>query len=147
MANPSKRKGTDAENKVRDLFKRHWPETERRAQEGSQDKGDLINVPRTCVEVKAEKGFHLGPWLKEAEVERSRLGARWGIVVHKRIGTTDAAKWFATMEGATALDLIRLANLALDAGLDEVSAPDARMRSSDAASSKHRKVVRRRPTT
>lgn len=115
MANRSKQKGTDAENKVRDLFKTVWPETERRAQEGCNDKGDLINVPRTCVEVKSCKAMTLGPWLKEAEAERARLQARWGLVVHKRVGTTDPAAWFATMDGATALDLIRLANQALDA--------------------------------
>lgn len=132
MANPSKRKGTDAENKGRDFFKTVWPEVERRAQEGALDKGDLINVPRTCVEIKSAKGFHLGPWLKEAEAERARLGARWGLVFHKRVGTTDPAKWFATMEGATMLDLLRLANLALDAGLD---------------SPKRRRVVRKRPNT
>ena len=52
----------------------------------ADDVGDVRGIPRTVIEVKAEKAFNPSGWLAEAEVERKNAGADYGIVIAKRPG-------------------------------------------------------------
>lgn len=52
----------------------------------TDDVGDVRGVPRTAVEVKAEKAFNPSGWLAEAEKERINAGADWAVVFAKRPG-------------------------------------------------------------
>jgi len=71
----SKQKGTLAETAVANFFKQTFPAVERRALSGTQDKGDLANVPNSVVEVKNQRTYKIHEWMKETETERINAGA------------------------------------------------------------------------
>lgn len=62
-----------------------------RARNGGKDRGDVGGVrsahgARVVVECKDAASMTLGPWVREAEVERGNDDALVGLVVHKRRG-------------------------------------------------------------
>lgn len=63
---------------------------ERRARNGSKDRGDVSGVRciagRVVVECKDVRKMALSGWVDEAEVERGNDDAAVGVVVHKRLG-------------------------------------------------------------
>lgn len=88
MANPAKAKGSQAERDSAALLKNAgFQDADREFGAGrSEDVGDIRNIPRTVIEVKAEKAFNPSGWLAEAESERINAGADYGIVFAKRPG-------------------------------------------------------------
>lgn len=109
MANPSKAKGTDFEvNQVLPALVAYWPEAERRAQSGSQDRGDF-HIPgekRFIIEAKNRTQLALPKWLREAEVEAKNAGVPYGVVCHKRKGTRVPGEQYVTMTLDTFLGLV-----------------------------------------
>jgi hypothetical protein len=79
---------------------------ERRVKHGANDRGDISGVrmvtgERVVIETKDYGGvYHVGEWLREAEVERGNDDARIGVVVAKRRGKADPAEAvvFMTLE-------------------------------------------------
>ena len=79
---------------------------ERRVKHGANDRGDISGVrmvtgERVVLECKDYGGvYHVGEWLREAEVERGNDDARVGVVVAKRRGKADPAEAvvFMTLE-------------------------------------------------
>lgn len=63
---------------------------ERRARNGSKDRGDLSGVRciagRLVVECKDVRKMDLSGWVNEAETERGNDDAAVGVVAHKRSG-------------------------------------------------------------
>lgn len=63
---------------------------ERRARNGSKDRGDIGGVRciagRVVVECKDVRKMNLSGWVDEAETERGNDDAAVGVVVHKRLG-------------------------------------------------------------
>lgn len=81
MANPSGRRGTYWENRVAAYAATHgFPLAERRARQGSKDRGDISGIPLVVIECKNEKRMDLPRYLREAEVERVNAGAALGVV-------------------------------------------------------------------
>jgi hypothetical protein len=88
---------------------------ERRVRNGNKDRGDISGVRspvcgRIVLECKDYGGvYHVGEWLREAEVERGNDDAAVGVVVAKRRGKSDPAEAvvfmtleaFARLVGAT----------------------------------------------
>lgn len=108
MANPSKRKGTSAEQLVAGAYRDHgWPFAERRALSGSNDRGDIAGVPSVVTEVKACRTMALNAWLKEAEVERLNDNAEIAVVWHKLVGLGDPLDWPVSMRGHQWLRLLK----------------------------------------
>jgi hypothetical protein len=108
MTNRSKQKGTSFESSLLPALKAKRPETERRALEGKNDKGDFY-IPgedRFIVEAKNHKEMGLSGWLKEASVEAANAGVPHGVVFHKKRGTTDPRQQYATMTVGDFLDLV-----------------------------------------
>lgn len=104
----SKQKGTAAETAVvRYLQANGFPHVERRALAGVNDRGDISGIPGVVLEVKNCKRIELAGWLDELEAEMTNAGAYIGAVVHKRRGTTDPGKWFATLPFSVLVDLLR----------------------------------------
>ncbi|KAM9863113.1 hypothetical protein ACI1US_00998 [Leucobacter sp. BZR 635] len=65
---------------------------ERRRLSGSKDRGDIaglrtVDQQRIVAEVKNTAKLALGPWLREAEIERGNDDAAVGVVIHKRHGS------------------------------------------------------------
>jgi hypothetical protein len=79
---------------------------ERRVRNGNKDRGDISGVRspicgRVVIEAKDYGGvYHVGEWLREAEVERGNDDAAVGVVVAKRRGKSDPAEAvvFMTLE-------------------------------------------------
>lgn len=107
MVNRPKEKGTSFETSLLPALRLYYPGAERRALQGKHDKGDFI-LPgaKYALEAKNCKEMKLSEWLKEAEVEAKNLGVPYGVVVHKKRGTTDPRKQYVTMDLGTFLDLI-----------------------------------------
>lgn len=83
---------------------------DRRVTTGTKDRGDITGLQhmggRVVLELKDYGGrFLLGPWLREAEIERGNDDALVGAVVIKRRGITDPADQVVAM---TVRDLVAL---------------------------------------
>lgn len=105
----SKAIGTKGENAVVAYLKTHgWPDAERRALGGSLDKGDVINTPNVCFQVKAGQAAEraswktIRNWLVATEIQAARCGPDvLPVLVVKRAGKGDqsVALWRAVMPG------------------------------------------------
>ena len=106
--NRSKARGTAAETAVVAWLQAHgFPAAERRALNGSSDRGDIAGIPRTCLEVKSCNKTELAAWLDEATREAVNAHATTTAVVHKRRGRTDPGTWYVTCDLATFTNLLR----------------------------------------
>ena len=102
----SKDIGTAAESAVvRVMRASGWPDAERAALHGAQDRGDLTGIGAVCVEVKgghraetASDGQVLA-WMAELDAECVHKGADVGVLVLKRkgVGAANADRWWAVM--------------------------------------------------
>jgi hypothetical protein len=93
LTNRSKNIGTAGETAVVKYLRRTgFPEAERRALAGQQDKGDILVCPGIIAEVKAgyaaEKAsdHQLRLWVQETERERVNADAEHAFLVVKRLG-------------------------------------------------------------
>ena len=95
----SKQKGTFAESAIVDYLKQFWSNVERRALSGSNDKGDIANVPNAVIEIKNQKSYKIPEWIKETEQERINAGTPYGVLVVKpnKVGITKIDQWWAIM--------------------------------------------------
>lgn len=106
MANPSKQKGSAAEKAVVEYLKAHgYPMAERRVMGGTQDRGDIAGVPRTVIEVKAEKALNIAAAVDEAEIEANNDSARWFAAVLKR-RMRPAGDWYAVMPFSVYVEML-----------------------------------------
>jgi hypothetical protein len=107
MSARSKDKGTAAESAVVAYLRAAgYVHAERRASSGAKDRGDIAGVYGLVIEVKDCARMELGAWIGEAIAERENDHAVWGVVWHKRRGTTDPGRWFVSMDGETFTRLI-----------------------------------------
>ena len=61
-----------------------FPDVERPALSGRNDKGDLINIPGWTLEAKAEKRITLSDYMKELEREQAVGATKYGCVIVKK---------------------------------------------------------------
>ncbi len=109
MVNRPRIKGTAWESKiVAALVRAGWPYAERRALNGSVDKGDVAGIPGWVIEAKDCRKLEFGPWLREAHQEAFNVGhdAR-GVVWAKRRGYPEAEDGFVVMSGETFMRLLK----------------------------------------
>lgn len=104
----SKQKGTAAETAVVKYLieKLKKPHIERRSLNGINDRGDITGIPGVVIEVKNHARMTLAEWLEELDKEIKNDNASTGVVIHKKKGTTDVGKWYATMPVSVWADLI-----------------------------------------
>lgn len=99
----AKAAGTRHESNVVAYLAEHIDDRiERRRQSGARDRGDVsgwrFNGQRIVAELKDYGGeIKVGPWLKEAEVERLNDDAGVGLVIAKRRGVTDPGEQIVLM--------------------------------------------------
>ena len=93
-----KQKGTAAETAVVNwLVSKGRKHVERRTLNGVKDRGDINGIIGVVIEVKNHQRMALSEWVDELVVEIGNDNASSGVVIHKRKGTTDVGKWYATM--------------------------------------------------
>lgn len=91
----AKAAGARFERLIADYLAEHVDDrVDRRVKTGGKDKGDIAGLRhmggRIVLELKDYGGrYLLGPWLREADIERGNDDAMVGAVVIKRRGTTD----------------------------------------------------------
>ena len=105
--NKSKIKGTSAETAVVNwLISKGRKHVERRALAGFLDRGDIAGIPCVVIEVKNHREMKLSAWLKELELEMANDKAETGVIIHKKTGTLDVGKWYATMPASVWFKLL-----------------------------------------
>jgi hypothetical protein len=108
VVNRARIKGTSWETVIVDYLRAAgWPHAERRALNGSKDRGDIAGLPGVVIEAKNCKIVELGPWIREAEAERHNDGAGVGVVWMKRRGKAAAEDGYVVMSGAQFVQLLR----------------------------------------
>ncbi len=96
----SKAKGTRWESAIVDFLRVSGvPHAERRALNGSQDRGDIAGIPGVVIEGKNAKAVTLAAWLDEAEAERVNDNALIAAVWHHRRGKASPGDGYVTMSG------------------------------------------------
>jgi hypothetical protein len=82
---------------------------ERRALNGSKDRGDIAGLPGVVIEAKSATRLELAGWLDEAETEGVNDSADIAAVWIKRRGRISAGAGYAVMSGETFARLLRAA--------------------------------------
>lgn len=83
----SKRRGTAFETAVVTYLREQgFPFAERRALQGTKDRGDVAGIPGWVLECKSEVSVRLALYMNELQAELANDGARWGAAVVKRRG-------------------------------------------------------------
>jgi hypothetical protein len=111
----AKAAGSRFEKSIADAFAWHLKDDriERRVTNGARDRGDIGGVrtasgQRLTVEAK-DYGGRLLPaqWIREAKAEAVNDGAAAGVVVAKRLGTTEPLEQYVIMDVETLFILIQ----------------------------------------
>ncbi len=104
----AKQAGTRYETSLIPLLAGYYPGAERRARNGSKDRGDF-NLPgehRYVLEAKDCARMDLPGWLRQARVEAGNAGVPYGVVVHKRRGKSEPPLQYVTLELGDFLQLV-----------------------------------------
>lgn len=110
MANPSQKKGTAWETAIVEYLRGNGvPHAERRAKNGSKDRGDITGIPGVVIEGKSVARLALAGWMDEATAERANDNAEVGVVWIKRRGKSSPGHGFVIMDGDQLLQLLRAA--------------------------------------
>lgn len=116
----AKAAGTRTETAAAEYLNRYVDDRiERRRLSGAKDRGDLsglrIHGQRLVAEVKDCARLEVGPWLREAEIERGNDDALAGVVIAKRHGKGAAADLVVLMTLADFAALLTGARSELEA--------------------------------
>jgi hypothetical protein len=98
----AKKAGTSFETLIAAYLSKHVDDRiERRARNGSADRGDIGGIRhlggRVVLECKNTAKINLAGWAAEAEIERGNDDATVGAIVHKRHGKGNAADQWVTL--------------------------------------------------
>ena len=100
----AKQAGTQMERLVAEFlaFRLADDRIERRAKNGSNDRGDITGVKtitgaRVVIEVKNTHRDNLPAWIREAAVEAGNDDAPIGVVAHKKHGSANPADQYVSM--------------------------------------------------
>lgn len=105
--NRPKIKGTRWESAIVDYLRSNGvPHAERRASNGTKDRGDVAGIPGVVTEAKCAARMELAAWLDEAEAERVNDGAALAAVWSKRRGRASPGDGYVTISGATWVRLL-----------------------------------------
>ena len=100
----AKQAGTQMERLVAEFlaFRLADDRIERRAKNGSNDRGDITGVKtitgaRVVIEVKNAHRDNLPAWIREAAIEAGNDDAPIGVVAHKKHGSANPADQYVSM--------------------------------------------------
>jgi hypothetical protein len=92
MTTKSKQRGTETETMVVKHLRPWWPEAERRILAGVNDKGDVINVPLFCLEIKGDRSNRLSAWKEETLREMGNAGTPYCALI-VRVERKPVGQW------------------------------------------------------
>lgn len=119
----SKRKGTAWEAAVVGYLRENGvPHAERRALNGSKDRGDIAGIPGVVLEAKSATRIDLAAWLDETEQERRNDNASIGATWIKRRGKTSPGQGYVLMPGERFLRLLADAGYIAQPPLNDITA-------------------------
>lgn len=103
--NTSRRKGNRAEVEVVRFLREHGydVETSRAARGGYQSGADIVGDFPMVIEVKNQARIDLAGWWAQAEYQANGKPA---VVIHKRVGKSNPAEWWVTMDLQTLLRML-----------------------------------------
>lgn len=104
-------RGTRAETAFVDWLRRHYPYVERRALNGSSDRGDVAGIPGVVVEVKAAKRMDLPGWLRELDDEMEHDLSDVGFLAVKPVGKTRGEDYYIVCRPDVIVRLLKEAGL------------------------------------
>lgn len=108
MTNRSKAKGTAWESKiVAALNAAHWPHAERRALNGSTDRGDITGIPGVVIEAKDHNRITLAEFVDQANIEAANACADIGAAWLHRKGHSSPLDGYVVMDGSTFIHLLK----------------------------------------
>lgn len=102
----NKRLGWEAEDAVVDWLISWGFPAERRSKHGKGDKGDIIGVPYTCIEVKNWSKMDLAGWLKQLKIEMQNSDSLSGAIIVKKRGKGNPKDWYVVMDGEQWIQLL-----------------------------------------
>lgn len=102
----SRRKGNAAEVEVVHALERAGfrAMSSRAARGGYQSGEDIVTNFPLSIEVKNQARLDLAGWWRQAQ---EQAGDKHPVVVHKRVGKSQAEEWWATMDLATLISLVQ----------------------------------------
>ena len=107
MTNRSKQKGSAWERRFVDYLVEHgFPYAERRALEGTNDRGDVAGVPGVVFELKNCSHHELAAWMDEMVTEKRNAKAELGVVGFPRKSHA-TGRAYVLMELDQLLEMIR----------------------------------------
>lgn len=113
MTNPPKKKGTAHETAIVSYAVEHgFPNAHRNALTGNKDTGDVNLRGRypVALEAKNLKTMTLTKSMREAKAEAAHLGDNaLPVVIQKKVGTANVGEYFAVLEFADFLYLLKAA--------------------------------------
>jgi hypothetical protein len=111
----NRRKGLDAERAVaRYLRTVGFPQAERAVRTGFNaggrkvaDPGDIAGIPGVVIQVKNTAREDIAGWMEEVAEQSFKSDAAMGILVQRRSGKSDPARWWAWLMVSELMDLPR----------------------------------------
>jgi len=93
--NKNKRKGTAAETAfVKWMNENGFPLVERRALNGTRDRGDVSGLVGVVIEIKSGSRLSIPEWMKETLQEQINDGASEGYLIIKPKGKGKVEQWW-----------------------------------------------------
>jgi ATP:corrinoid adenosyltransferase len=103
----SKKKGTGWETAVVQFLKENGvPHAERRALNGTKDRGDIAGIPGVVIECKNERAVALAAYADETAAEAANDSAPIGLAWIKRRGKASPASGYVLLDGNTLIRLL-----------------------------------------
>lgn len=114
----SMRKGTAWETAVVQFLKENGvPYAERRAKNGSKDRGDIAGIPGVVIECKNERAITLAAYADEATTEAINDDAPVAVAWIKRRGKASPGSAYVLLDGDTLVHLLAAAGyIAMEPG-------------------------------
>ena len=108
MVNKPKIKGTAWETVVTKYLREGgFTAVERRALNGSTDKGDIAGIPGVVIEAKDQIRLDFAGFIAEVEAEKVNAACWLGVAWVKRRGKTSAADAYVVMTGRQFLEILQ----------------------------------------
>jgi hypothetical protein len=112
VTNPQKIKGSAYERSIVNYLRDHGYNADRTRAGWTDDRGDVHGITDSegrpfTFECKNHRRDNLSGWIMELKREVANAGGNVGVVVHKKVGTTDPGEQFASLPLSMLVQLLK----------------------------------------